>query len=58
MKMGANDASGQGLQSAVKTSIKIVFEEITGIRSQVPAIFTENSEVSDSFGSFQIIYFF
>jgi hypothetical protein len=28
-----------------KTGIKIDFEEITGIRSQVPAIFSENSEV-------------
>jgi hypothetical protein len=28
-----------------KTGIKIIFEEITGIRSQVPAIFTENNEV-------------
>jgi hypothetical protein len=42
--MGAKDASGQGLQSAVKTSIKIFFEEITGIRSQVPAIFSGNNE--------------
>ena len=43
--MGANDASGQGLQSAVKKQAsKYFFEEITGIRSQVPAIFTENNE--------------
>jgi hypothetical protein len=28
-----------------KTGVKIFFEEITGIRRQVPAIFTENSEV-------------
>ena len=42
--MGANDASGLGLQSAIKTSIKIFFEEITGIRSQVPAIFIKNNE--------------
>jgi hypothetical protein len=28
-----------------KTCVKIFFEEITGIRSQVPAIFTENNEV-------------
>jgi hypothetical protein len=27
-----------------KTGVKIFFEEITGIRSQVPTIFTENSE--------------
>ena len=46
LKMGANDASGQGLQSALKKRHqKYVFEEITGIRSQVPAIFIENSEV-------------
>ena len=45
LKMGANDASGKGLQSAIKTRIKIFFEEITGIRSQVPAIFSENNEV-------------
>ena len=43
--MGANDASGQGLQSALKTSIKIFFEEIRGIRSRVLAIFfSENNE--------------
>jgi hypothetical protein len=29
----------------LKTGVKIFFEEITGIRSQVPAIFTEDSEV-------------
>ena len=28
-----------------KTGVKIFFEEITGVRSQVPAIFSENSEV-------------
>ena len=28
----------------LKTGIKIIFEEITGIRSQVPAIFNENNE--------------
>ena len=45
LKMGANDASGQGLQFAVKNKHQyIFFEEITGIRSQVPAIFTENNE--------------
>ena len=27
-----------------KTGVKIFFEEITGIRSQVPAIFSENNE--------------
>ena len=44
--MGANDASGQGLQSAVKNKHQnILFEEITDIRSQVPAIFTENNEL-------------
>jgi hypothetical protein len=43
--MGANDASSQGLQSAVKNKHQnIYFEEITGIRSQVPAIFSENNE--------------
>ena len=43
--MGANDASGQGLQSVVKKQVsKYLFEEITGIRSQVPAIFIENNE--------------
>jgi hypothetical protein len=43
--MGVNDASGQGLQSARgKKSIKTFFEEITGIRSQVPAIFIKNNE--------------
>jgi hypothetical protein len=43
--MGANDASGQGLQSAVKKQAsKYIFEEITGIQSQVPAIFIENNE--------------
>jgi hypothetical protein len=43
--MGANDASGQGLQFAVKNKHQyIFFEEITGIRSQVPAIFSENNE--------------
>jgi hypothetical protein len=33
LKIGANGASGETLH-----------EEITGIRSQVPAIFTENNE--------------
>ena len=28
-----------------KTGVKIFFEQITGIRSQVPAIFSENNEV-------------
>jgi hypothetical protein len=28
-----------------KTGVKIFFEKITGIRSQVPAIFTDNNEV-------------
>jgi hypothetical protein len=28
-----------------KTCVKIFFEEITGIRSQVPAIFSENNKV-------------
>jgi hypothetical protein len=28
-----------------KADVKICFEEITGIRSQVPAVFIENSEV-------------
>jgi hypothetical protein len=28
-----------------KTGVKIFLEEITGIRGQVPAIFTKNSEV-------------
>ena len=42
--MGADDASGQGLQSVLKNKHQIFFEEITGIRSQVPAIFTENNE--------------
>jgi hypothetical protein len=27
------------------TGVKIFFEEITGIRSQVPAIFSENNKV-------------
>ena len=43
--MGANDASGQRLQSALKNKHQNIFEEITGIRSQVPAIFSENNEV-------------
>ena len=43
--MGANDASGQGLQYAEKKQASTYFfEEITGIRSQVPAIFIENNE--------------
>ena len=43
--MGANDASGQGLQSARKNRRQnMFFEEITGIRSQVLAIFSENNE--------------
>ena len=43
--MGANDASGQGLQSALKNRHQnMFFEEITGIRSQVLAIFSENNE--------------
>jgi hypothetical protein len=42
--MGANDASGQGLQSVLKQASNYFFEEITGIRSQVPAIFIENNE--------------
>jgi hypothetical protein len=38
LKMGSNDASGQGLQSAQKKQAsKYFFEKITGIRSQVPA---------------------
>jgi hypothetical protein len=39
-----------------KTCFQIFFEEITGIRSQVPAIFTENNEVI--FRRFQLFYFF
>ena len=36
LKIGANDASGEMIQSALKTGVKICFfEEITGIRSQV-----------------------
>ena len=43
--MDANDTSGQGLQSAVKNRHQnIYFEEITGIRSQVLAIFIKNNE--------------
>ena len=43
--MGANDASGQGLQYAIKKQAsKYFFDEITGIRGQVLAIFTENNE--------------
>jgi hypothetical protein len=43
--MGANDASGQGPQSAhKKQASKYFFEEITGIRSQVLAIFFEKNE--------------
>ena len=43
--MGANDASGQGLQSALeKQASKYFLEEITGIRSQVLASFIENNE--------------
>jgi hypothetical protein len=45
--MGANDASGQGLPGTIfakKQALKYFFEEITGSRSQVPAIFTENNE--------------
>ena len=43
--LGANDASGQGLQSALKNKHKkYFFEEITGILSRVPAIFIENNE--------------
>jgi hypothetical protein len=34
----------KGYNLHLKTSIKIFFEEITGVRSQVPAIFTENNE--------------
>jgi hypothetical protein len=34
----------KGYNLQLKTSIKIFFEEITGIRSQVPAIFSENNE--------------
>jgi hypothetical protein len=46
MKIGANDASGQGVTiCAFKTGVKIFFEETTGIRIQIPAIFNENSEV-------------
>ena len=43
--MSANDASGQGLQSVLKNKHQKYFlEEITCIRSQVPAIFSENNE--------------
>ena len=46
LKIGANDASGQRLQiCALKQASKYFFEKITGIRSQVPAIFSENNEV-------------
>jgi hypothetical protein len=45
LKMGANDASVQGQQSALKKRHQNIFlRKITGIRSQVPAIFSENNE--------------
>ena len=35
----------KGYNLRFKTGVKYIFEKITGIRSQVPAIFTENNEV-------------
>jgi hypothetical protein len=57
VKIGANDASGKMLQSALQNVRQNnFFEEITGIRSQVPAIFIENSEVV--LGDFNQFIFF
>ena len=35
----------KGYNMRFKTGVKIFFEKITGSRSQVPAIFSENNEV-------------
>jgi hypothetical protein len=47
LKIGANDASGQTKATicALKQASKYFFKKITGIRSQVPAIFSENNKV-------------